>query len=247
MFDLGLLPTPWNAIALLLLAGTGLLLIAGFAAHPYDTPRQGRMPKRTELPQSFLLIILAAVIWLAAAQGTALATLGLLTCLGMVFGFLGDLFMANVFRQEAHVLFGMVAFAVGHIFYMLGFRQIALAFDLHAAGSYGLALVVMWAAAAVLWYVMVRKPGGDAMQYAALVYALFLASMAGYALGIALQQPAFWPLAIGGGLFLFSDALIAANLFSGRRFRYMGDLIWLTYILAQALIVTTALAALALL
>lgn len=247
MLAFSAVPAPWATIGQVLLLVILLLLVGGFALHAYDEKRLARMPKRTELPQSFLLIILAVIVWLSAAQGTALNTLALLIVLGIALGFLGDLFMANIFKQEKHVLGGMAAFGIGHVFYMLGFREIALAFDLHDLGSYVLALVVMWIVALVIWALLVRTPDSDStMQVAALVYALFLASMAAYAIGLALQQGAFWPLAIGGILFLFSDSLIASKLFAGRRFRYMGDVEWATYILAQVLIVTVVPVALAL-
>ncbi len=248
MLVLTMLPAPWGAIGdVLLLAVIGLLAY-GFFAHRYDDLRLGRMPKRTELPQSFLLIVLAAIVWLSAAQNTVLSTLGLLTLAGIACGFAGDLFMADAFGQKDHVLYGMLAFALGHVFYMLGFREIALTFGLHTTASYVLALLVMWVIALLIWFFLVREPTGDqTMQRMALGYALFLASMAGYAIGLALQQAAFWPLAIGGLLFLLSDSLIAARLFGGRRFRYMGDWIWGTYIIAQVLIVTAVPVALRLL
>jgi len=247
MLAFSAVPAPWGLIGQVLLLAILLLLAGGFALHAYDDDRLARMPKITELPQSLLLIFLAVLVWLTAARETALNSLGLLTALGIALGFLGDLFMANIFKQEKHVLWGMAAFATGHIFYMLGFREIALHFALHDLGSYGIALVVMWIVALVIWALLVRNPSGDpTMQYAALVYALFLASMAAYAVGLALQEGAFWPLACGGILFLFSDSLIASKLFAGRRFRYMGDVEWTTYILAQVLIVTVVPVALAL-
>jgi hypothetical protein len=248
MLHLTTLPAPWDLIGGLLLVIVAAFLVGGFARYPYDRTRLGRMPKRTELPQSFTLIVLALIVWLAAARTTSLATLGALTFLGILSGFLGDLFMADVFDQKDHVLYGMAAFAVGHVFYMFAFREIALTFGFHVLGNYIVAIVALWAAALIIWYLMVWEPTGDRrMQYAALVYALFLASMAAYATGIALHEMAFYPLAIGAILFLLSDALIAARLFGGRRFRYMGDVIWTTYIIAQTLIVIATPVALALL
>lgn len=238
MLGLAHLPPPWNMITILLLAAIPVLLIGSFLRYPYRPDLLGRMPASTELPQSFLLIGLALIVAATGIRGTPLGTLGWLVMLGIAFGFLGDLFMADVFGQEDHVLYGMAAFAVGHVFYMFGFREIALAFGLHNRGSYLAGIAIMWIVAVVIWWLMIRSPAGDRfMQRVALGYALFLASMAGYALGIAWQQPAFWPMAVGGILFVFSDGLIAARMFGGREFRYQGDVIWLTYIIAQALIV----------
>jgi hypothetical protein len=48
------------------------------------------------------------------------------------------------------------------------------------------------------------------------------------------------PLAIGAALFLLSDLILAGELFSGLKFPLIGDVIWLTYGPAQALIVYAA-------
>jgi hypothetical protein len=88
------------------------------------------------------------------------------------------------------------------------------------------------------WYVVVfRGSKPEALHLAALPYALLLASTAGLATGLALQAPAFVPLAIGGGLFLLSDLILAAELFNDLRFPLIGDAVWLTYGPAQMLIV----------
>jgi hypothetical protein len=238
MPGVSLLPPPWNLVTTILLLAIGVLLLCGFALFPYGTSRMGRLPKHLQLPQSLLLAAWAFIVWRTSNAGTAPVALGLTICSGITLGFLGDLFMANVFGQNNHVLLGMGAFAAGHICYMLGFRQIALKFGLHAAGSYAIALAGLWLIALLFWQRFIRTPDDDAMQVAALVYALFLASMTAYACGLALQHGAFWPLAGGAVLFLFSDMLIAANMFGKRTFRSMGDLIWLTYIAGQTLIVT---------
>lgn len=230
----------------LLVLGVAALSILGFALNRYRTEQAGRIPKNAELAQSALLIALAVIIWVFGAGETPLATLATLICFGMVCGFVGDLFMANVFKMRNYVLSGMVAFAVGHVYYILGFREIALNFGLHNLGSYAVAFAATWALAVILWFALIRKPGGDVMQYFALGYALFLASMGGFALGLALQRGAFFPLALGILLFMLSDTLIGARLFGGRTFPFIGDAIWITYIIAQLLIVTVTLTALAL-
>ncbi len=248
MLALSTLPAPWNVVSELLFLLIAALLIGGFTRYPYDKSNLGRMPVRTRLPQSVVLIVVTLIFWLSAARTTPLAILGLLTLLGMTFGFLGDLFMADVFSQKDHVLFGIVAFAIGHGLYMAGFREIAVTLSLHMLDRYLIAVLALWVVALVIWFMVARNPEGEAaMQVATLLYTLFLASMAGYATGLALHDVAFWPLAVGAILFLFSDALIAARLFGGLKFHYMSDVIWATYITAQALIVTAVPVAISLL
>lgn len=231
------LPETARMVALAALIVIVALLVVGFVRGPYTPARHGRIPKALELPQSFILIGVAALIWLTAGQGTPLAGMAICFLIGMVFGWLGDLFMANIFKQKDHILFGMGAFAVGHIFYMVAFAQIAGQFSYGRPEAYLIGLLATEGIAVVLWRVLVYKPGAGGFQYVALGYGAFLAAMGGFALAIALQAPIFLALAIGAVLFLFSDTLIAADLFAQRRFPFMGDVIWVTYIAAQALIV----------
>jgi hypothetical protein len=95
-----------------------------------------------------------------------------------------------------------------------------------------------WAVALLGWLGLVRNPKiGAALNYGALAYALLLASMSGAAAALATQDRRYLRPAIGGGLFLLSDLILASRLFRGAHFEQIGDLVWLTYIAGQALIV----------
>lgn len=237
MFSLNILELPYRSVGHVILTAIGAILVISFVLGRYDQRRRGRMAKITQLPQSALLTVLALIVWWTVDQRAFSMPLTLFTLLGISCGFLGDLFMANVFRQRQHILFGMIAFGIGHIFYMLGFREIAVWLNITHFGVYFPALLATWLVAVILWAILVRKPQGNSLQYAALGYGLFLATMGGYAVGITLQRTEFLPLAVGGVLFLLSDTLIAAELFADRGFPYIGDVIWTTYIVAQVLIV----------
>ena len=82
------------------------------------------------------------------------------------------------------------------------------------------------------------------LHWAALPYALLLASTAGVATSLAVQDRAYVPFAIGGALFLVSDLILATRLFNSAEFRFVGDVIWFTYGVGQMLIVMAAGAAL---
>jgi hypothetical protein len=77
------------------------------------------------------------------------------------------------------------------------------------------------------------------LRWAALGYALLLASMSGLALALGLQSRACLPLAAGGVLFLVSDWILGARLFRSWSPRLIEEWVWLTYGCAQALIVTS--------
>jgi hypothetical protein len=114
------------------------------------------------------------------------------------------------------------------------------------ANRYGLAAPgprfgawLAWLLVGLLGWYLVVFAGHEhtALHWAALPYALLLASTAGFATGLALQAPAFVLLALGGALFLGSDLLLAARLFNGLRFYLSDDWVWFTYGPAQMLIV----------
>jgi hypothetical protein len=90
----------------------------------------------------------------------------------------------------------------------------------------------------LLWWTLIRSPQTPAvLNYGSLGYALLLAAMAGLAVSLALQEPRFVPLALGALLFLVSDVFLGHRLFQEGKFLLMGDLVWMTYIVGQLLIV----------
>jgi hypothetical protein len=208
-------------------------LFGGFAFGTADPAKTRRMPTWTRLASSLVLVV-AAWVWLALNRNTYT----LLIATGMTFGFIGDLFMARLLPVKEPVLAGMAAFGLGHIAYIAAFLLLGNQTGLNAAVSrYGSWLV--WLLIGVIgWYVVVfrgQKP--TILHWAALPYSLLLASTAAFATALALQQPTFIPLAIGTALFLLSDLILAAQLFNYAYFPLIGDVIWLTYGPAQALIV----------
>ena len=159
---------------------------------------------------------------------------------GMTFGFIGDLFMANVIThsKSKSVMGGIGGFAIGHLFYIAGIlwtaRELSLDNNVITFGS----LILFWALAFITWQkVVMFKGDATVLHWAALPYALLLATTAGLAMGIALQQIAFWPLALGAMLFLLSDAVLANALFGKFNVPLHHDIVWLLYGPGQMLIV----------
>ncbi len=219
-----------------LLLGWAALLFGGFIFGRRSSDGTRRMPSWTRLGSSLVLVIAAWSWWLLARQSGA-ARFALLVAVGMTLGFIGDLFMARlIVKSDKHILGGIGAFGLGHIAYIAAFVGFA---DAIGATNGRIAAWLVWLViAAVGWYVVVyRGQKHTLLHYAALPYALLLASTAGFATGLALNASAFIPLALGCALFLLSDLILAARLFNGISFRLIDDLIWLTYGPAQMLIV----------
>ena len=195
---------------------------------------------------STFTLMVAGWSWSAIARDTGTASYATLIAIGITLGFVADLIMARLLRLSPRVLWGMVVFGLGHIAYIAAILGYGSAHGLDAAGPRFGAWLAWLVIGAVAWYfVMLRGQRPTALHWASLPYALLLASTVGFATGLALQAPAFMPLAIGAALFLISDLILAAHVFAGRTFRLVDDVIWLTYGPGQMLIVYSVGAALA--
>lgn len=217
------------------------LLFGGFAFGKLNARQTYRMPDVGRLGSSLVLVV-AAWSWYLFTRESEAVIYTLPIAIGMTFGFIGDLFMAGKIPVSQHVIGGMGAFGLGHVAYIIGLLRTGDALGLTASDARLIGWGVWLVIGAVGWWLAVYRGAGErnAMHWIALVYALLLASTAGVATGLALQESAFIPLALGAALFLLSDLIIAAQLFKGVHFRSIGDVIWLTYGPAQMLIVYSA-------
>lgn len=218
-----------------------LLLFGGFFfGGSADASR--RMPTWTRMASSATLVV-AAFSWYAFTRHTPAGSYALLIAVGMTFGFLGDLFLAGLLPGGRNVIFGIISFGIGHIFYITAMMRFATAAGLTNPSTRWGSLAVWLLVGLAGWYLVVWRGAIRAgisptiVHWIALPYALLLATTAGLATGLALQDGRFIPLALGGALFLLSDLILAGEMFSGMTFRLIGDVIWLTYGPAQMLIV----------
>ena len=195
-----------------------------------------RMPTWTRMVSSAVLVI-AAWSWFVINRGN----FSLFLALGMTLGFVGDLWLAGVLGNGRSIIGGIVAFGIGHIFYISAILMFGNQHGLDKPGIRWGATAVWLLVGLIGWYFAVfRGQEVTILHWAALPYAMLLASTAGFATGLALQSSYFVPLAIGAALFLLSDLILAGELFSGLKFPFIGDVIWLTYGPAQAFIVYAA-------
>jgi uncharacterized membrane protein YhhN len=223
---------PHRQVICALYGFAGALLLLGLLFGKRDERGVNRIPRPIRMLSS-ALVLLCALIQRRSGQGQ----LGPVAA-GMGCGFAGDLIMAELFPLPENVLFGMLAFGIGHGCYIKAFAGRGRDAGLTAPGTRRVALGVAWSVALIGWLGLVRNPKiGAALNYGALAYALLLASMSGAAAALAAQDRRYLRPAIGGGLFLLSDMILASRLFRGAHFEQIGDVVWLTYISGQALIV----------
>jgi hypothetical protein len=227
----------WLAGLLILWAA---LLFGGFVLGRVNVEGTGRMPIWTRVASSAVLV-LAAWSWYLVSRGTTMSLFALLIAIGMTFGLIGDLAMARLLSISQYVLFGMAAFGLGHAAYIAAGLMYGNQHGLAEAGTRCHVWAVWLVVGLIGWYFAVfRGQEHNSLHWVALPYALLLASTAGVATGLAIQEAALWPMAIGAALFLVSDLILAAHLFNGLFFPLIEDAIWLTYGPGQMLIVYSA-------
>jgi hypothetical protein len=230
----------WQMFVLLaLFALWAVLLFGGFIWGKPALDGLQRMPVWTRMASSAMLALIA---WLgyAFARPFALGGYALLIAIGMTLGLTGDLLLSGLTPIPQPTLAGIAAFGSGHVFYMLAAFGLARQFKLDSPAPRW-SMLALWLLIGLLaWYFVVfRGQSPTILTWAALPYSLLLASVAGLFVGLALQSPALIPAAIGAILFLISDLILASQLFTGRTFPLIGDIIWLTYGPGQALIVAS--------
>lgn len=245
MFDFPL-PSMARAAALGLLTVWALLLFGGLVFGQPGPDRRNRLPRPLRMALSVLLLLLALLLWLQGAASTRLASFGLLVAVGMALGLLGDLFMAGLLVPKPnHVIFGMLAFGLGHVAYIVAFHQASAAIGLGSGPVWVWSLGLCLLLGGALWLALVRTPArGATLNLGTFVYSLLLALMAGSGFAVALQTQGFGGLALGVTLFMVSDLVLGNELMRHTHFPSIGDVIWVSYTVAQMLIVISVPAAL---
>ena len=199
-----------------------------------------RMPRWTRMASSWTLVV-AGWSWWLFLQHTEVGLYAFWIALGMTFGGLGDLFLAELLgiKGTRAVIAGIGAFGVGHLAYIGAILYGAKRFLTPSMMQFGQVLMLFWIIALIGWWGMVMRgqKHRHVVHWAALPYALLLATTAGLAAGMASQSMAFWPLAAGAFLFLVSDLILAGALFGGLKWPYMHDIVWMAYGPGQMLIV----------
>ncbi|HZY40992.1 MAG TPA: lysoplasmalogenase [Anaerolineae bacterium] len=226
-----------NPIVDLGLIAIPVLLLMAFIFGKYNPERTRRTLKPLRMSTSFVAVLIALVVW---ASSTRLAGAAPWFFFGMVFGFLGDLILADVIPLPRRMISGIIAFGVGHICYVIGFINVAATLGLSNPITGSLFWVVYVLASSFLWVVFINNPTKSrTLNIGSLIYAWLISMMAGAAGGLALQDPRFTLTAIGGALFLLSDLILGNRELRDNGWFLVHDVVWVLYIAGQTLIVTT--------
>jgi hypothetical protein len=222
-----------NSIMITLAVVWAGFLLGGFVTGTMNAEGTHRIKRPLRMFSSLTLVV-AGWAWNSLAPASQ-GDFPLWIALGMTFGFLGDLFMARlIVKGDNHVLFGMGSFGVGHVFYIIGILKFAT-----LDHSFWLSWAFWALLGVVAWFFLIWRTAEkrELVHIIALPYAVLLASTAGFATGLIFHTSGYIVMAIGAGLFLLSDFILALQLFNGLKFKGIGDVVWLTYGPGQMLIV----------
>lgn len=189
---------------------------------------------------SSITLVILGLLAIQQAPGT-LKSYTKLIAAGMFLGTIGDFFNADLLKFIAlqGTMGAIIAFGLGHLLYITAIvgrlranRPLSLQNTLIA--------IVIWQLIGLLsWYLIVYQ-GQKArdLVWPALGYCLLLAGTTGFATALALRMNRAWLLALGAGLFLLSDLLLAIGMFRGS-YPFRSEAVWLTYGPGQMLIVVS--------
>lgn len=154
---------------------------------------------------------------------------------GLVFSWLGDMFLLFEDKNPLFFIFGLVCFLTTHIFYIIYFLKIKSANISLLKKQPLLFLLVIGYGISLVWLLYPHL--GD-LKIPVIVYAAVICTMLLCSLHIfyKVNQPANVLYVAGAAFFVLSDSLLAFNKFY-QPFAYAGVLIMLTYCAAQYFIV----------
>ncbi len=156
--------------------------------------------------------------------------------LALLFSWLGDVLLMFETLNSSFFIFGLVAFLIAHIFYILFYQSVLRLENLKR--NYWLIVPVL------IYYVSliyILNPHLGEMKLPVRIYGAVISYMLIQALQIGRikNSEAAWLMVFGAILFISSDSILALNKFYSS-FGHAGILIMLTYGLAQLLIVLGA-------
>jgi uncharacterized membrane protein YhhN len=228
---------PADTLVCLGYAAIPVILVVAFIFGHYNADRTRRTIKPLRLSTSW---ILAACAWIIFAASSTLRAPALLIALGMTFGALGDLVLADVLPLPKRMISGIIVFSIGHLCYIAGFVQTASVLGLNDPFAGSLLWVAFVIVAAFLWFFLIYNPAKSrVLNIGSLFYGWLIAIMAGTATALALSDPRFTLTAIGGLLFLISDIILGNRELRDNGWFLVHDVVWVLYIAGQALIVLT--------
>lgn len=185
-----------------------------------------------------VLVILVAVLgWIFTAVDTPFTRFALWITLGLIFGGLGDIILADLSPFEKPLIPGIIAFAIGHISYTIAIFTLRDIFSVSMFSYSLIGLAIAFVFNLTLWLIIVRRSGRSTpTKIGILVYGFLVAGVAALAVVFTWQTGILFTLALGLVLFFISDLLLVGDITESYQFPNVGDAIWIIYSTGQLLI-----------
>ena len=238
-------PPPFDGMLYGLFGLEIALLAGGLGFGKLNPDKTCRLPRALRMTLSAILVLAAFLGWLTGTRGTPTQTFAMLICAGMSLGFVGDLIMAKLIRTPNRLISGMLAFGLGHCFYLAALVSLMSRSGLAWRWPHVTLFAALLGLCAWLWHIWIYNPRGNfGTNAASLVYGLLVGAMVSLAWMLAAHDRHYWSLAGGALLFLISDFILGNWVIRGHFWTSVNDIIWLTYVSGQLLIVYSIAAAL---
>lgn len=214
-----------------------IILFVGGWLGPWRSPAElaGKrdLPRAVRMVLSFSLCIAALLIWQGGVRDAVYAQW---VCFGMFVSFIGDLMMARLIPFPNRLIGGMIAFGIAHALYVTAYLQTIQANRAELVNP-GLGLGIgFYAIVSILgWAILIRNPQKPSfINIGALVYGMWIGTMAMFALTLAVAVGgAYWLTALGGLIFVASDFIIGITDIRGMTIKDANVWVWLTYLAGQ--------------
>lgn len=173
---------------------------------------------------------------IAAVYFSASFTSKKLLLIALLFSWIGDIILLFADRGELYFIFGLVAFLISHVVYILLFNKQLKPKKDHNRAIYWSGVTVIIAYLMIFFSILLPSLGE--LTIPVFVYALVISTMLLFAFKgfLIWQKPASWSILVGAIVFVSSDSILAFDKFYNP-IMYNSFFIMITYILAQYLIV----------
>ncbi len=175
----------------------------------------GMVSLLTKTLASFCFVLLGVVVVFEHPLGK----IGMFVLLGLICGMIGDILLdlksVDRTRADSYLNFGMLAFGIGHVFYVL-FGALLCGQNVLVEALIAGAFAVVFTLAVVFFSKQLLGLTLGKFVIQAGSYACMLSFAAAFAVALAVSTPALWPFAIALVAFWLSDIVLSIMYFGGK-------------------------------
>ncbi len=169
----------------------------------------------TKTLASFCFVLLGVVVVFDNPIGQR----GMFLILGLIAGMVGDILLdlksVDKSRSESYLNYGMLAFGVGHLFYVV-FTVLLCNKDITTEAIIAGAIALVFTLLVVFFSKQMLGITLDKFVLQAGAYCCVLTFTASFAVAVAISIPFMWPFAIALVCFWLSDIILAVMYFGGK-------------------------------